>query len=51
MVRSKAVGSLEKWFVNKQVVVKLHDQLIAVRVYVYQLNLFVVYLTIFKIQW
>ena len=46
MVRSKAVGFLDKWFVNKQVVVKLY----AIRGHLYQLNLFIVYLTISKIQ-
>ena len=32
---------------------KLHDQLIAICIYVYQLNLFVVYLMVFKeeVQW
>ena len=45
-VRSKAVGFIDKWFVNKQVVVKLHDQLIAIRDYIYKLNLIIVYLNI-----
>ena len=29
--RIKAAGFIDEWFVNKQVVVKLHDQLIATR--------------------
>ena len=38
MVKSKAIGSeavraINNWSVNKQVVVKLHDQLIAIQVY------------------
>ena len=45
-VRSKAVGFIDKCFVNKQVVVKLHDQLIAIQDYIYQLNLIVVYLNV-----
>ena len=44
----KMFGSLDKWFVNKQVVVKLYEQLIAI----WSLFLLVVYLPIiFKIQW
>ena len=48
-VRSEAVRFIDKWFVHKQVVMKLHDQLIAIQDYLYQLNLFVVYLNISKI--
>ena len=33
--RFEAVGFIDEWFVNKQVVVKLHDQLIATRGYLY----------------
>ena len=48
-VSNEVVGSIDKWFVNKQVVVKLHNQLIVIQdyiyiyIYIYQLNLIVVY--------
>ena len=49
-VSSEAVGFIDKRFVHKQVVVKLHDQLIVIRdyIYIYQLNLIVVHLKILK---